>query len=71
MSYSNITIVYFIFSDATAAPNPCNGAGSYKITGAKLIPRQFLAIFTKRFNYLRRSKKAFVSQVISLLLPVF
>ena len=41
----------------------CNGAGSTKITGSRLILRQFMANFTKRFHNARRSKKGFVSEV--------
>lgn len=39
-----------------------NGPGAYRVSGAALVGRQFLALFVKRFHYVRRSKKAFLSQ---------
>lgn len=50
--------------DASPAENECNGAGSYRVSGRALIFRQFRALFVRRFHYVRRSKKAFMSQVI-------
>ncbi|XP_063962912.1 phospholipid-transporting ATPase ABCA1-like isoform X2 [Lytechinus pictus] len=38
-----------------------------RVTGLKLIQRQFSALFFKRFHHARRSKKGFIAQVI---LPV-
>ncbi|XP_037549875.1 phospholipid-transporting ATPase ABCA1-like [Nematolebias whitei] len=45
-----------------------NGRGSMVITGWKLIRRQFLALFIKRFHHARRSRKGLIAQVI---LPAF
>ncbi|XP_077864040.1 phospholipid-transporting ATPase ABCA1-like [Saccoglossus kowalevskii] len=42
--------------------------GSYQITGARKIVRQFEALFIKRFHGSRRNLKAFIAQV---LVPVF
>lgn len=41
-----------------------NGRGSTVITGWKLIRRQFLALFIKRFHNARRSRKGLIAQVI-------
>uniref|UniRef100_A0A671UPG0 P-type phospholipid transporter n=1 Tax=Sparus aurata TaxID=8175 RepID=A0A671UPG0_SPAAU len=41
-----------------------NGKGSTVITGWKLIRRQFLALFIKRFHYARRSRKGLIAQVV-------
>ncbi|XP_069482200.1 phospholipid-transporting ATPase ABCA1-like isoform X2 [Ambystoma mexicanum] len=40
------------------------GKGSYVVSGWRLIYRQFLALFLKRFHHARRSRKGFVAQVI-------
>uniref|UniRef100_A0A8C6KHM0 ABC transporter domain-containing protein n=1 Tax=Nothobranchius furzeri TaxID=105023 RepID=A0A8C6KHM0_NOTFU len=45
-----------------------NGRGSAVITGWKLIRRQFLALFIKRFHHARRSRKGLIAQVV---LPAF
>ncbi|KAM4564931.1 phospholipid-transporting ATPase ABCA1 [Fundulus diaphanus] len=45
-----------------------NGRGSMVITGWKLIRRQFLALFIKRFHHARRSRKGLIAQVV---LPAF
>ncbi|XP_037832519.1 phospholipid-transporting ATPase ABCA1 isoform X2 [Kryptolebias marmoratus] len=45
-----------------------NGRGSVVITGWKLIRRQFLALFIKRFHHARRSRKGLIAQVV---LPAF
>ncbi|XP_015249332.1 PREDICTED: ATP-binding cassette sub-family A member 1-like isoform X2 [Cyprinodon variegatus] len=45
-----------------------NGRGSTVITGWKLIRRQFLALFIKRFHHARRSRKGIIAQVV---LPAF
>lgn len=42
-----------------------NGKGSTVITGWKLIRRQFLALFIKRFHYARRSRKGLIAQVMA------
>ena len=42
----------------------CNGPGAYRVSGAALVGRQFWALFVKRFHYVRRSKKAFLSQIV-------
>ncbi|MED6255984.1 hypothetical protein ATANTOWER_017879, partial [Ataeniobius toweri] len=47
-----------------------NGKGSMVITGWKLIRRQFLALFIKRFHHARRSRKGLIAQ-LSLLVDVF
>ncbi|MEQ2280373.1 hypothetical protein AMECASPLE_019113 [Ameca splendens] len=39
-----------------------NGRGSMVITGWKLIRRQFLALFIKRFHHARRSRKGLIAQ---------
>lgn len=36
-----------------------------KVTGWKLVLRQFIAIFIKRFHHMRRSKKGFLVEVKS------
>uniref|UniRef100_A0A8C4P0I0 ABC transporter domain-containing protein n=1 Tax=Dicentrarchus labrax TaxID=13489 RepID=A0A8C4P0I0_DICLA len=41
-----------------------SGKGSTVITGWKLIRRQFLALFIKRFHYARRSRKGLIAQVV-------
>ncbi|XP_064201003.1 phospholipid-transporting ATPase ABCA1-like isoform X1 [Anguilla rostrata] len=41
-----------------------NGKGSRVITGWKLIRRQFLALFIKRFHHARRSRKGLIAQVV-------
>ncbi|KAL6118634.1 uncharacterized protein ACO6RY_03402 [Pungitius sinensis] len=41
-----------------------SGKGSTVITGWKLIRRQFLALFIKRFHHARRSRKGLVAQVV-------
>ena len=46
--------------------NQCSSAGRYRLNGSTLFIRQFWALFVKRFHYIRRSKKAFVSQVSEL-----
>ncbi|XP_067379656.1 phospholipid-transporting ATPase ABCA1-like isoform X3 [Channa argus] len=60
-----------------------SGKGSTAITGWKLIRRQFLALFIKRFHHARRSRKGLIAQVVlpavfvclslifSLILPPF
>ncbi|XP_028998112.1 phospholipid-transporting ATPase ABCA1-like [Betta splendens] len=60
-----------------------SGKGSTVITGWKLIRRQFLALFIKRFHHARRSRKGLIAQVVlpavfvclslifSLILPPF
>uniref|UniRef100_A0A3Q1K4G3 ABC transporter domain-containing protein n=1 Tax=Anabas testudineus TaxID=64144 RepID=A0A3Q1K4G3_ANATE len=40
------------------------GKGSTVITGWKLIRRQFLALFIKRFHHARRSRKGLIAQVV-------
>uniref|UniRef100_A0A3B4Z3Q7 P-type phospholipid transporter n=1 Tax=Stegastes partitus TaxID=144197 RepID=A0A3B4Z3Q7_9TELE len=40
-----------------------SGRGSTVITGWKLIRRQFLALFIKRFHHARRSRKGIIAQV--------
>lgn len=42
-----------------------SGKGSTVITGWKLIRRQFLALFIKRFHYARRSRKGLIAQVMA------
>lgn len=42
-----------------------NGRGSMVITGWKLIRRQFLALFIKRFHHARRSRKGLIAQVMA------
>ncbi|XP_047448746.1 phospholipid-transporting ATPase ABCA1-like isoform X2 [Mugil cephalus] len=45
--------------------NACvSGRGSMVITGWKLIRRQFLALFIKRFHHARRSRKGLIAQVV-------
>uniref|UniRef100_A0A665XFV1 P-type phospholipid transporter n=1 Tax=Echeneis naucrates TaxID=173247 RepID=A0A665XFV1_ECHNA len=45
--------------------NTCvSGRASTVITGWKLIRRQFLALFIKRFHHARRSRKGLVAQVV-------
>ena len=46
-----------------SAADVCNGAGSYRIVGSKLLLRHFYAMIIKRFRYLTRSKKGFFAQV--------
>uniref|UniRef100_A0A3Q1BNZ4 P-type phospholipid transporter n=1 Tax=Amphiprion ocellaris TaxID=80972 RepID=A0A3Q1BNZ4_AMPOC len=41
-----------------------SGRGSTVITGWKLIRRQFLALFIKRFHHARRSRKGLIAQVV-------
>ncbi|KAM9717085.1 phospholipid-transporting ATPase ABCA1 isoform 2-T3 [Menidia menidia] len=41
-----------------------SGRGSVVITGWKLIRRQFLALFIKRFHHARRSRKGLIAQVV-------
>ncbi|XP_045920999.1 phospholipid-transporting ATPase ABCA1-like isoform X1 [Micropterus dolomieu] len=41
-----------------------SGKGSTVITGWKLIRRQFLALFIKRFHNARRSRKGLIAQVV-------
>ncbi|XP_060886982.1 phospholipid-transporting ATPase ABCA1-like [Labrus mixtus] len=41
-----------------------NGRGSTVITGWRLIRRQFLALFIKRFHNARRSRKGLIAQVV-------
>ncbi|XP_031441264.1 phospholipid-transporting ATPase ABCA1-like isoform X2 [Clupea harengus] len=41
-----------------------NGKGSSVITGLRLIRRQFLALFIKRFHHARRSRKGLIAQVV-------
>uniref|UniRef100_A0A8C5HBH1 P-type phospholipid transporter n=1 Tax=Gouania willdenowi TaxID=441366 RepID=A0A8C5HBH1_GOUWI len=41
-----------------------SGRGSAVITGWKLIRRQFLALFIKRFHHARRSRKGLIAQVV-------
>ncbi|XP_034020928.1 phospholipid-transporting ATPase ABCA1-like [Thalassophryne amazonica] len=41
-----------------------SGRGSVVITGGKLIRRQFLALFIKRFHHARRSRKGLIAQVV-------
>ncbi|KAL7375204.1 hypothetical protein ABVT39_013723 [Epinephelus coioides] len=41
-----------------------SGKGSTVITGWKLIRRQFLALFIKRFHHARRSRKGLIAQVV-------
>ncbi|CAJ1086292.1 LOW QUALITY PROTEIN: phospholipid-transporting ATPase ABCA1-like [Xyrichtys novacula] len=41
-----------------------SGRGSAVITGWKLIRRQFLALFIKRFHNARRSRKGLIAQVV-------
>ncbi|XP_037335370.2 phospholipid-transporting ATPase ABCA1-like [Pungitius pungitius] len=41
-----------------------SGKGSTVIAGWKLIRRQFLALFIKRFHHARRSRKGLVAQVV-------
>ncbi|KAM6909437.1 phospholipid-transporting ATPase ABCA1 [Xenentodon cancila] len=41
-----------------------SGRGSMVITGWKLIRRQFLALFIKRFHHARRSRKGLIAQVV-------
>ncbi|XP_069561182.1 phospholipid-transporting ATPase ABCA1 [Brachyistius frenatus] len=41
-----------------------SGMGSAVITGWRLIRRQFLALFIKRFHHARRSRKGLIAQVI-------
>ncbi|XP_069048180.1 phospholipid-transporting ATPase ABCA1-like [Lepisosteus oculatus] len=50
-------------------PDGLKGKGSYVISGWKLIRRQFLALFIKRFHHARRSRKGLIAQVV--LPPVF
>ncbi|MBN3310240.1 ABCA4 protein, partial [Amia calva] len=45
-------------------PDSMNGKGSHVITGWKLIRRQFLALFIKRFHHARRSRKGLIAQVV-------
>lgn len=45
------------------------GKGSRVITGWKLIRRQFLALFIKRFHYARRSRKGIIAQVMAPATP--
>ena len=40
-----------------------DGGGSYKLSGFALVKIQFYALLVKRFHYMRRSKKGFLSQV--------
>lgn len=42
-----------------------SGKGSTVITGWKLIRRQFLALFIKRFHHARRSRKGLIAQVMA------
>lgn len=42
-----------------------SGKGSTVITGWRLIRRQFLALFIKRFHYARRSRKGLIAQVMA------
>ncbi|XP_028284635.1 ATP-binding cassette sub-family A member 1 isoform X2 [Parambassis ranga] len=45
--------------------NVCvSGRGSAVITGWRLIRRQFLALFIKRFHHARRSRKGLIAQVV-------
>ncbi|XP_075459417.1 phospholipid-transporting ATPase ABCA1-like isoform X2 [Ascaphus truei] len=44
--------------------NDLKAKGSDIITGWKLIYRQFVALFLKRFHHARRSRKGFIAQVI-------
>uniref|UniRef100_W5N6N8 P-type phospholipid transporter n=1 Tax=Lepisosteus oculatus TaxID=7918 RepID=W5N6N8_LEPOC len=57
-----------LFSDSER-PDGLKGKGSYVISGWKLIRRQFLALFIKRFHHARRSRKGLIAQVV--LPPVF
>ncbi|KAL8582197.1 hypothetical protein ACOMHN_004116 [Nucella lapillus] len=41
-----------------------SGAGKVQVSGKKLIPRQILSLFLKRFHHVRRSKKGFISEFI-------
>uniref|UniRef100_A0A673D0D2 P-type phospholipid transporter n=1 Tax=Sphaeramia orbicularis TaxID=375764 RepID=A0A673D0D2_9TELE len=41
-----------------------SGRGSTVITGWRLIRRQFLALFIKRFHHARRSRKGLIAQVV-------
>jgi len=41
-----------------------DGISSSKLEGCPLLYRQFCTLFAKRFHCVRRSKKAFFSQVL-------
>uniref|UniRef100_A0A7N6BW12 ABC transporter domain-containing protein n=1 Tax=Anabas testudineus TaxID=64144 RepID=A0A7N6BW12_ANATE len=51
----------FSYSNRNAS---LTGKGSTVITGWKLIRRQFLALFIKRFHHARRSRKGLIAQVV-------
>ncbi|KAH9491700.1 ATP-binding cassette sub- A member 1 [Bulinus truncatus] len=41
-----------------------SGAGEAQVSGRKLVVRQMLAMFLKRFHHVRRSKKGFISEIL-------
>ncbi len=45
------------------AVEACDGAGSRRVEGPRLVLKQVTALFIKRFHNVRRSKKGFVSEV--------
>ncbi|XP_055884282.1 phospholipid-transporting ATPase ABCA1-like isoform X3 [Biomphalaria glabrata] len=77
-------------ADSVTSENPdpavevnFSGAGKVQVTGRKLVARQMMAMFLKRFHHVRRSKKGFISEILlpagfvclamvfSLILPPF
>jgi len=44
--------------------------GSVEVDGCVLLCRQFHALFAKRFHYVLRSKKAFLSQVTCFMIVI-
>uniref|UniRef100_A0A7N6F6P8 P-type phospholipid transporter n=1 Tax=Anabas testudineus TaxID=64144 RepID=A0A7N6F6P8_ANATE len=57
-------IILNIFWDILIWNASLTGKGSTVITGWKLIRRQFLALFIKRFHHARRSRKGLIAQVV-------
>jgi len=67
----NADIVAFFNADQMINESGKSGAdvchdviSTAKLDGCALLCRQFHALFTKRFHYVLRSKKAFFSQVL-------
>uniref|UniRef100_A0AAQ5X6I6 ABC transporter domain-containing protein n=1 Tax=Amphiprion ocellaris TaxID=80972 RepID=A0AAQ5X6I6_AMPOC len=63
---NNLGLTSYGISDTTLeeVKPTLSGRGSTVITGWKLIRRQFLALFIKRFHHARRSRKGLIAQVV-------
>jgi len=69
MYYNNCDTLLYTDSVVSAPISEAVDPGSFnhkdivKVTGKWLMLRQFVAIFLKRFQHVRRSKKGFVCEV--------